>query len=59
MDKKLFVIAIAVGTATLTMLLSAFMPPREVSPQQKRLLWLSIATGIVALVGMAMILLGR
>ncbi len=59
MDKKLFVIAIAVGAVVLTTLLQVFMQGRDLNPKAKRLLWITLAAGVVALIALCMILLGR
>jgi hypothetical protein len=49
MDKKLFVVVIAIGTIVVSTLLQLFMDGRELNPSRKRLLWISFAAGIVAL----------
>lgn len=59
MDKKLFVIAIAVGTVVLTTLLQVFMQGRDLNPKVKRLLWITLAAGVVALIALCMIVLDR
>lgn len=59
MDKKLFVIAIAVGTVVLTTLIQVFMQGREIDPRTRRLLWLTLVAGVIALVAVGTIVLGR
>jgi len=55
MDKKLFIIAIAVGSAVLTTLLSVFLRQNKPNPKIKRLLWMSFTAGVVVLVILYMI----
>jgi hypothetical protein len=57
MDKKLFVIAIAVGTVVLTTLFQLFLQGRDLNPKAKRLLWIIFAAGVVALIAVSMIVL--
>ena len=50
MDKKTLVIAIAIATIVITTLIQFFIRGRDLSPATRRLLWLSFAAGIVALI---------
>jgi hypothetical protein len=59
MDKKLFVIAIAIGTVVLTTLLQIFIQGRELNPRAKRILWIAFAAGVVNLIAVSMIVLSR
>ena len=59
MDKKLFIVAIAIGAAVITTLLSVYLQMNEPSPRTKRLLRFSLAAGVVALAVICVILLGR
>lgn len=59
MDKKLFVIAIAVGAVVLTTLLQVFVQRRDLNPKANRLLRITFAAGVVALIALGMIVLGR
>ena len=59
MDKKLFIIAIAVGGAVVTTLLSAYLQMNDPNPQTKRMLRVLLAAGVAALIVMFAILLGR
>jgi len=59
MDKKLLVVAIAISTVVLSTLLSVFMQGRDLDPKAKRLVWISLAAGVVALIALCMIVLGR
>ena len=59
MDTKLFVIALAAGTVVLTTLIQVFTQGRDPGPRARRLLWISLVAGIIALVAVATIYLGR
>jgi uncharacterized membrane protein len=59
MDKKLFIIAIAVGSAVLTTLLSVYLQRNEPSPKAKRLLRILLAAGLAMLIVMCAMLLNR
>jgi hypothetical protein len=59
MDKKLIVIGIVIGTVVLTTLLQVFMQGRDLNPKAKRLLWITFAAGVVVLIALCMIMLGR
>jgi len=59
MNKKLFVIAIVVGTVVLSTLLQVFMQGRDLNPKAKRLLWITLAAGVVALIALCMVVLSR
>jgi hypothetical protein len=59
MDKKHFVVFIAIGTAVISTLLQVFLQGRDLSPKSKRLLWISLAAGVVALIALAMVVLTR
>ena len=59
MDKKLFVIAIAVGAVVVTTLLQLFMQGRDLNPKAKRLLWISLAAGIVGVIALFTIVMSR
>ena len=56
MDKKLFVIAIAIGTIVITTLLQTFILNRKLDPKIKQLLWISLAGGIIVLVSLIILL---
>jgi hypothetical protein len=53
MDKHLFVIAVAIVAVLLTTWLQVAMRKRELGPERKRLLWVLLAGGVIALVGLA------
>jgi uncharacterized membrane protein len=59
MDKKLFIIAIAVGGAVITTLLSVYLQMNEPNPRTKRILRVTLAAGVAALIVMCVILLSR
>jgi len=59
MDKKIFVVAIAIGTTLITTLLLIFMQGRDLSPSAKRLMWASLAAGVMALIAVAIVTLTR
>ena len=58
MDKKLFVIAIAVGTMVITML-QIFMQGRELNPKVKLLVWGALLAGVAALIAISIRIPGR
>ena len=57
MDKKLFIIAIVIGVSLISTFVSILMQPREVKPTAKRLLWVSLAAGVVALIAVSILVL--
>ncbi len=57
MDKKLFVIAI--GACLISTFVSILMQRRDVNPTAKRLLWISLAAGVVAPVAVSILVLSR
>jgi hypothetical protein len=59
MDKDIFVIALAVATAVFTTLLQVFLHGRELSPKVKRLLWITLVAGIIALIAVSVMVFGR
>jgi hypothetical protein len=59
MEKKLFVVAIAIATILITTLLQFFMRDREVSPATKKMLWISFAAGVVLLIAVSLFALTR
>lgn len=59
MDKNLFVIALAVATGIFTVLFQVFLQGRDLSPKVKRLLWVTLAAGVVALIAVGMMMFGR
>lgn len=59
MDKKLFIIAIAVGSAVLTTLLSVYLQRNEPNPGTKRLLLILLAAGVAMLIVMGAMMLDR
>ncbi len=59
MDKKLIVVAIAIGTIVVSTLLQLMVKGRELSGRAKRLTWVSFAAGIVALALVALFAWGR
>jgi hypothetical protein len=59
MEKKILVVAIAIGTIVISTLLQLFMRNREVSPATKKLLWGSFAAGVAALIVLSIVILKR
>lgn len=59
MDKKLFVIAIAVGTIVITTLIGIFMQGRELNPKGKLLVWVTFLAGVAVLIGISIFFLMR
>ena len=59
MDKKLFVIAIAIGASLISTFVSILMQHRDLNPTAKRLLWVSLAAGVVALVAVSILVLSK
>lgn len=59
MNKPLFVIAIAVGAVTLTTLLQVFLRGRELGPKARRMLWVTLGAGVIALAGVCWIIWRR
>ena len=59
MDKKLYIIVIAVGAVVLTTMLQLLMQGRKLDPKARRLLWFTLAAGVVALIAVGTIVLGR
>jgi len=59
MDKKLPVIAIAIGAVVVSTLLQVFIQGRNVDQKAKRLLWVSLVAGVVALIALFTIILSR
>lgn len=57
MDTRFFVIAIAIGTILLTTGLALYMQRQNTEPQNKRLLWLGLAAGVVLLAGLSILFL--
>ena len=48
MDKRLFVIMVAVGAALISTLLGVLMQGHQVNRATKRLLWISLGVGLLA-----------
>ena len=59
MDKKLLVIAIAVGTIVIATLLQIFMQSRELNPKGKLLVWVTFLAGVAALIAFSIFFLVR
>ena len=59
MEKKTLIIAMTIATVVISTLLQVWMQGRDVSPQARKLLWLTVAAGALALVAVAMVLLTR
>jgi hypothetical protein len=59
MDKKLFVIVIAIVASLISTFVSILMQRRDLNPTTKRLLWISFAAGVVTLVAISMLVLSR
>lgn len=53
MDKYLFVIAIGIVAVLLTIWIEALLRRRAMGPERKKLLWVLLAGGVIALVGLA------
>ena len=59
MDKKLFVIAIAVVTSMISTLIQIFMQGRELNPKGKLLVWVTFLAGVAALIAFSIFFLVR
>ncbi|MEQ9103488.1 MAG: hypothetical protein RIE53_02190 [Rhodothermales bacterium] len=59
MDKKLLVIAIAVGAMVITTLIQVFMQGREWTPKGKLLVWVTFLAGLAVLIGFSIFFLMR
>jgi hypothetical protein len=49
MDKKLFVVFIAIGAAVVTTLIQLWMQSGKLEPVNRRMLWILFGAGVVAL----------
>ncbi|PKQ20102.1 MAG: hypothetical protein CVT66_06455 [Actinobacteria bacterium HGW-Actinobacteria-6] len=59
MDNKLLAIALIVGTIIVSTVLQVFMQRRGLNPKGRRLSWIALAAGVVALVAVSIFVLGR
>ena len=49
MDKKQFVVFIAIGAIVITTVLQLFMSDKQLSPGMRRALWATCAVGVILL----------
>ena len=57
MEQKTFIIVVAIATILITTLTQFSIRDRHLSPATKRLLWISLPTGIVALIAVSIFLM--
>jgi hypothetical protein len=59
MDKRILIVAIVVAAIAISTLLQLFIRNRDVSPATRKMLWVSFAAGVVALIAVSFVILTR
>lgn len=59
MDKRILIVAVVIATIVISTLLQLFMRKRDVSPATRKMLWISFAGGVAALIAVFIVMLTR